>query len=60
MEITPDVGRPYFEQSIEPFVGCFVDDAAFRTPRTVFLITNGDGEVLQEHRVVFEECFVLA
>ena len=57
MENTPDVGRPYFEQSIEPFVGCPVDDAAFRTPRTVFLITNGDGEVLQEHRVVFGGCF---
>jgi hypothetical protein len=51
------VGRPYLEQSIKPFLGCLVDDAAFRTPRTVFLITNDDDEVLQEHPVVFEECF---
>lgn len=57
MENTPNVGRPYLEQSIKPFLGCLVDDAAFRTPRTVFLITNDDDEVLQEHPVVFEECF---
>lgn len=60
MENTPNVGRPYLKQSIEPFVGCLVDDVAFRTPRTVFLITNAGAEVLQEHQVVFEECFALA
>lgn len=60
MENTPYVGRPYFEQSIKPFVGCLVDDVAFRTPRTVFLITNDDDEVLREHQVVCEEYFGLA
>jgi hypothetical protein len=57
MEYTPNVGRPYLEQSIKSFVDCLVDDAALRTPRTVFLITNDDDEVLQGHPVVFEECF---
>ena len=57
MENPSDVGRPHIQQGVKSILDCPTDDATLRAPGPVFLITNDDDEVLQEHPVVFEECF---